>query len=73
MRSIETRVGTFLKKGALGLPLCKDTCRCANATRRLFVYVVARIVPDTDSADLSGMDQRGADGSATHEIYEGFS
>jgi hypothetical protein len=36
----------------------------------LFTYVVARIVPSANSADLSGMDQGGADGSATHAIYK---
>jgi hypothetical protein len=36
----------------------------------LFTYVVARIVPSANSADLSGMDQGGAYGSATHEIYK---
>jgi hypothetical protein len=37
---------------------------------RLFAYVVARIVPGANSADLSGMDQGGANGSATYEIYK---
>jgi hypothetical protein len=44
--------------------------RNESALTRLFAYVVARIVPGANSADLTGMDHGGANGSATHAIYK---